>query len=61
MSGEDSQCSTPKSRKNEPYLAPPIASPGAHTHEDFEMGSPSWPRTPASPVSLFLKFFFFRI
>lgn len=30
------------------------ASPGAsglpHGAEDFEMGSPPWPRTPASPV-----------
>ncbi|XP_037039675.1 trithorax group protein osa isoform X4 [Bradysia coprophila] len=52
---EDPQCSTPKSRKNESYnqghLGPPSASPGAHAqHEDFEMGSPAWQRTPASPV-----------
>lgn len=56
-SGEDPQCVTPKSRKNEPYnqshLAPPSASPGAHPHgEEFEMTSPStWPRAAASPVS----------
>lgn len=55
-SGEDPQCSTPKSRKSDAYnqshLAPPSASPGAHPqHEDFDMGSPTWPRTPASPVS----------
>ncbi|XP_037923091.1 trithorax group protein osa isoform X4 [Hermetia illucens] len=56
-SGEDPQCVTPKSRKNETaysqsHLAPPTASPGAHPHnEDFEMNSPSsWPRTAASPV-----------
>ncbi|XP_055677490.1 trithorax group protein osa isoform X4 [Lutzomyia longipalpis] len=54
-SAEDPQCSTPKSRKSDQYnqshLAPPSASPGAHQqHEDFEMGSPTWSRTPASPV-----------
>uniref|UniRef100_W4VR84 Putative swi-snf chromatin-remodeling complex protein n=1 Tax=Corethrella appendiculata TaxID=1370023 RepID=W4VR84_9DIPT len=56
-SGEDPQCSTPKSSKNEPYtpgghLAPPNASPGTphNAHEDFEMNSPTWPSTPASPV-----------
>lgn len=62
-SGEDPQCSTPKSRKggggggdlyNQSHLAntPTTASPGPHNqHEDFEMNSPtSWPRTPASPV-----------
>lgn len=64
-SGEDPQCSTPKSRKNESYsqghLAPPSASPGAHTqHEDFEMGSPTWSRTPASPVSIKKNSTFFR-
>lgn len=33
-------------------MGPPSASPGAHAqHEDFEMGSPAWQRTPASPVS----------
>ncbi|KAL1394413.1 hypothetical protein pipiens_011978 [Culex pipiens pipiens] len=61
-SGEDPQCSTPKSRKgggdlyNQSHLAntPTTASPGPHNqHEDFEMNSPtSWPRTPASPVSI---------
>lgn len=64
-SGEDPQCSTPKSRKNESYsqghLAPPSASPGAHAHEDFEMGSPTWSRTPASPVSLKRKTFIFVV
>lgn len=57
-SGEDPQCSTPKSRKGELYnqshltSTPTTASPGPHNqHEDFEMNSPtSWPRTPASPV-----------
>lgn len=68
-SGEDPQCSTPKSSRksggivgggsgvggpdhfNQSHLAPPSASPGAHQqHEDFEIGSPSWTRTPASPV-----------
>lgn len=55
-SGEDPQCTTPKSRKNDPYsqshLAPPSTSPGGHPHnEDFEMNSPpNWSRTPASPV-----------
>ncbi|KXJ83497.1 hypothetical protein RP20_CCG005641 [Aedes albopictus] len=60
-SGEDPQCSTPKSRKggdlyNQSHLTstPTTASPGPHNqHEDFEMNSPtSWPRTPASPVSI---------
>ena len=62
-SGEDPQCSTPKSRKNDPYnhghLAPPNASPGAQPHggEDFEMHSPSnWPRTAASPVRVHCDF-----
>jgi hypothetical protein len=53
---EDPQCVTPKSRKNEynqSHLAPPSASPGGHqSHEDFEMASPQWPRTPASPVCI---------
>lgn len=35
-------------------MTPNQASPGAsghpHSGEDFEMGSPPWPRTPASPV-----------
>lgn len=55
---EDTQ-STPKSRKGEMMYNHPMtpnqagASPGpaGHPHgEDFEMGSPPWPRTPASPV-----------
>ncbi|XP_058447429.1 trithorax group protein osa isoform X4 [Malaya genurostris] len=58
-SGEDPQCSTPKSRKGDHYNqshltnTPTTASPGPHNqHEDFEMNSPtSWPRTPASPKS----------
>lgn len=59
-SGEDPQQSTPKSRKSEMMYNHPMtpaqtnASPGAsghpHSGEDFEMGSPPWPRTPASPV-----------
>lgn len=56
IASDDPQCSTPKSRKNESYnqshLAPPSASPGAHAqHDDYDMSSPTWPRTPASPVS----------
>lgn len=35
-------------------MTPIQASPGAgvhpHSGEDFEIGSPPWPRTPASPV-----------
>lgn len=58
FSGEDQ--STPKSRKGDIMFNQPStptqanASPGAsghpHSGEDFEMGSPPWPRTPASPV-----------
>jgi AT-rich interactive domain-containing protein 1 len=61
-SGEDPQCTTPKSnRKNEMghYSHPTtpqstVPSPGAASmnsmHEDYgELSSPSWPRTPASP------------
>ncbi|XP_013098119.2 trithorax group protein osa isoform X7 [Stomoxys calcitrans] len=61
-SGEDPQCTTPKSRKNDPYgqshLAPPSTSPGGvgagphpgHPGEDYEINSPpNWARTPASP------------
>lgn len=63
-SGEDPQCSSQKSRKGGgdlgPYSHPPLtpsnASPGTqHGHDDYELCSPSWPRTPASsPVSLLL-------
>jgi hypothetical protein len=59
-SGEDHLQSTPKSRKGEMMFNHPMtptqvgASPSAaghpHGSEDFEMGSPPWPRTPASPV-----------
>ncbi|XP_050519280.1 trithorax group protein osa isoform X2 [Diabrotica virgifera virgifera] len=62
-SGEDPQCTTPKaSRKNDMslYSHPTtpqntVPSPGAASinsmHEEYgELGSPSWPRTPASPV-----------
>jgi hypothetical protein len=60
-SGEDLQQPAPKSRKgNEMMYNHPMtpnqanASPGPggipHGGEDFEMGSPPWPRTPASPV-----------
>ncbi|XP_015833018.2 trithorax group protein osa isoform X6 [Tribolium castaneum] len=61
-SGEDPQCTTPKSnRKNEMghYSHPTtpqstVPSPGAASmnsmHDDYEISSPSWPRTPASPV-----------
>ncbi|XP_067646631.1 trithorax group protein osa isoform X2 [Eurosta solidaginis] len=59
-SGEDPQCTTPKSRKNDPYsqshLAPPSTSPVGHPGhpggpgEEYEMSSPpNWTRTPASP------------
>nr|XP_015833044.1 PREDICTED: trithorax group protein osa isoform X5 [Tribolium castaneum] len=60
-SGEDPQCTTPKSnRKNEMghYSHPTtpqstVPSPGAASmnsmHDDYEISSPSWPRTPASP------------
>ena len=46
----DPQCSTPK-RKSE-YNQSHLASAGSTPtmHDDFEMGSPTWPRTPASPV-----------
>ncbi|XP_026475128.1 trithorax group protein osa isoform X4 [Ctenocephalides felis] len=56
-SGEDPQCSSQKSRKGGgdlgPYSHPPLtpsnASPGTqHGHDDYELCSPSWPRTPAS-------------
>ena len=63
-STDDAQCATPKSRKNDPsfnqsHLA--TASPGGsghasggagHGNEEFEMGSPNWNRTPASPVCI---------
>uniref|UniRef100_A0A182P9Q7 ARID domain-containing protein n=1 Tax=Anopheles epiroticus TaxID=199890 RepID=A0A182P9Q7_9DIPT len=64
-SGEDPTCSTPKSRKSDHYNQSHLtntntpsssnASPGPHNaHEDFELNSSptSWPRTPASPVSI---------
>jgi AT-rich interactive domain-containing protein 1 len=61
-SGDEIQQPPTKSRKgNEMMYNHPMtpnqanASPGASGHplgsgEDFEMGSPPWPRTPASPV-----------
>lgn len=67
-SADDPQCATPKSsRKNDPsfnqsHLASTTASPGGghappggHAGEDFEMGSPTWNRTPASPVCIDLS------
>ncbi|KAJ3639831.1 hypothetical protein Zmor_003167 [Zophobas morio] len=60
-SGEDPQCTTPKSnRKNDMghYSHPTtpqstVPSPGAASmnsmHDEYELSSPSWPRTPASP------------
>ncbi|KAG5681564.1 hypothetical protein PVAND_010983 [Polypedilum vanderplanki] len=57
-SGEDPQ-STPKSRKTNEMMYPghpsqanvsPSTSSGMPHNEEFEMGSPPWPRTPASPV-----------
>lgn len=61
-SGEDPQCTTPKSRKNDPYsqshLAAPSTSPVGHPGhpggpgEEYEMNSPpNWTRPPVSPVS----------
>lgn len=48
-SGEDPQ--TPK-RKGDAYNQSHMSTPGGTPtmHDDFEMGSPTWPRTPASPV-----------
>lgn len=78
-SGEDPQCTTPKaSRKNDMshYSHPTtpqstVPSPGAASmnsmHEDYgEISSPTWSRTPASPVSFYLNlklrcFFFFHL
>nr|XP_014088851.1 trithorax group protein osa isoform X3 [Bactrocera oleae] len=59
-SGEDPQCTTPKSRKNDPYsqshLAPPSTSPVGHPghpvgpSEEYEMNSPpNWTRPAVSP------------
>ncbi|XP_022216331.2 trithorax group protein osa isoform X5 [Drosophila obscura] len=61
-SGEDPQCTTPKSRKNDPYsqshLAPPSTSPhpvvmhpvSGGPSEEFDMSSPpNWPRPAGSP------------
>ncbi|XP_025834500.1 trithorax group protein osa isoform X2 [Agrilus planipennis] len=60
-SGEDPQCVTPKSRKNDvghySHSTTPqstVPSPGAASvnslHDEYgELSSPSWPRTPASP------------
>lgn len=52
-SGDDPQCSTPK-RKSDAYNQSHLSTPGGTPtmHEDFELGSPTWPRTPASPVSV---------
>lgn len=49
-SGDDPQCSTPK-RKSDAYNQSHLAGSGGTPtmHDDFEMGSPTWPRTPASP------------
>jgi len=62
-SGEDPQCTTPKSRKNDPYgqshLAGANTSPGGPhvvhsvgppSGEDYD-SPPNWSRTPTSPVS----------
>lgn len=59
----DEGTDTPRSRKEIPVSHPPtpasaLPSPGAASmssyHDDFEsVSSPSWPRTPASPVILF--------
>lgn len=66
-SGGDDGPSMPKlraegSRSHQNYPSHPttpqsnaVPSPGAasmgSTHEEYEMNSPGWPRTPASPVS----------
>ena len=61
-SGEDPQCTTPKSRKNDiTHCSHPttpqstVSSPGVGIntmHEEYgEINNPNWPRTPASPVS----------
>lgn len=51
-SGDDPQCSTPKSRKNEAYNQSHLTPSATPTpHDDFDINSPSWPRTPASPVN----------
>lgn len=70
-SADDSQCATPKPRKNDQSFnhssghlvpgTPPThgahaGAGGGQAHEDFEMGSPTWNRTSASPVSI--RFFF---
>lgn len=65
-SGEDPQCTTPKSRKHDPYsqshLAPPSTSPhpvvmhggSGPSGEEYEMNSPpNWPRPVAGAVSTF--------
>lgn len=63
-SGEDPQCTTPKLRRAEMshYSHPTtpqstVPSPGAASmnsmQEEYDISSPSWPRTPASPVSVF--------
>lgn len=65
-SGEDPQCTTPKSRKNDMghYSHPTtpqstVPSPAASMNsmqEDYgDLNSPSWPRTPASPVNITAK------
>ncbi|XP_062127294.1 trithorax group protein osa isoform X1 [Drosophila sulfurigaster albostrigata] len=64
-SGEDPQCTTPKSRKHDPYsqshLAPPSTSPhpavmhggGGPSGEEYDMNSPpNWPR-PAAGSQVF--------
>lgn len=57
LASDDPSCSTPKSRKgndmmyNQHPMTPNQANASPHPHgEDFDMGSPTWPRTPASPV-----------
>lgn len=71
-SGEDHQCTTPKLRKfvndiasggHYSHPATPqstVPSPGAASmnsmQEEYELSSPGWPRTPASPVSSYQYF-----
>lgn len=51
LASDDPQCSTPKRKAdgyNQSHLT--LAGNTSSMHDDFEMGSPTWPRTPASPV-----------
>lgn len=67
-SGEDPSCTPSKSRKDGLYHpSTPLStvpSPGAASmnsmHDEYPPdSSPTWPRTPASPVSTFYKLIFY--